>query len=366
MQQSVIDKLDKLMPFFPKRPSIDTISILRKRGYLKKDVLVYRAAYTTDALTQQKIKVVKVVCTDCGETTYLEHYAPEGDMGCRYSRATFGFIDPSDNQPKYSHNTCICPACGRGLEALHIKDFNQRYQLDSRGFVTVHNIEGNLAVLSWVAKKYADKDGVVSYGITGYEGVTVVDGTLVRVKKYFKVMNSYSWLSKWEYCRKYEDMLGGWDKSELIGWRRSTVEKSNCANSALCEYMREGQDADRGAFPARYLQTWLKHPQVENLVRQGYSRYVTSVFSNTTVVDNYYSSIYRISQSGLFINWKETKPLLMLGLNKDEAEIAKKCTMDEVLLYRRIRDKRSLRLSPEQIRLIGNDNRYFFACAACG
>ena len=360
MRASLIEKLEKLMPKFPCEPPGDPVTVLKKRGYLKKDALVYRIAYVKNPLTEQKEKMVKVVCTDCGETAYLEH-VPGCD--CRWSRATFGFIDPADKQAKKSYDCCVCPCCGRGLTAKHIGDFKQIFDLDNKQFLTVHNIEGNLAVLSWIVTKYANNEGKVRYGYRGFEGIVVVDGTLVRVKKYNKFMSSYSWLSEWEYCRKYQDELSGWDNSELIGWRRSTVEKSNCANSALCEYMREGVDRDEGAFPGRYLQTWLKHPQVENLVRQGYSKYVTSVFTSATVIDNYYSSVYQISQSGLFINWKEVKPLRMLGLKKSEAEIAKGCTLDEILLYRRIRDKRDIKLTSEQIKAIGNDNKHFYAWA---
>lgn len=361
MKASLIEKLDELMPKFPTEPAEDYVNILKKRGYLSKNALIYRVAYINNPLAAERMKVVKVICTSCGEETYLEH-VPCDEMGCRYSRASFGFIDPADNGTKFSHDTCICPACGEGMKAIHIGDFKQIYQLDDKLFLTVHNIEGHLAILSWQANKYTRKNGEVFYGVNGYEGVVVVDSTAVRVKKYVKFMSSYSWISKWEYCKKFCDELYGFDKTELVGWRKSIVEKSNCANSAICEYMRDG-DIGGGAYPSRYLQTWLRHPQVENLVRQGFSKYVTSVFTSATVIDNYYSNRYQISQTGLFIDWKEVKPLRMLGLKKSEAEIAKKCTMEEVLLYRRIRDKRDIKLTVEQIKAIGHDDRYFFAWA---
>ena len=359
MKASLIEKLDELMPHFPQEPPEDAAEILKKRGYLKKEALIYRVGYVNNPLTGKKEKMVKVVCTACGESAYLEHVPADG--GCRYSRATFGFVDPADNSAKCSGDTCICPSCGGGMKAMHIGDFKSHYTLDDKMFVTVHNVKGNLAVLSWIVRKNARSDGEVFYSFLGYEGVCVVDGALVRVKKYCKFMSSHSWLSKWEYCKRYQDELGGWDSTELIGWRRSTVEKSNCANSALCEYMREGVTKDRGAYPGRYLQTWLKYPHIENLIRQGYSKYVTSVFTDATVIDNYYSSVYKISQTGLFINWKEKKPLRMLGLKKNEADIAKKLDLNELLLYRRVRDTRDIKLTAEQIKEIGGDKKIFFA-----
>lgn len=359
MKASLIEKLDELMPHFPQKPPEDAAEILKKRGYLKKEALIYRVGYVNNPLTGKKEKMVKVVCTACGESAYLEHVPADG--GCRYSRATFGFVDPADNSAKCSGDSCVCPNCGIGLTCRHIGDFESHYTLDNKMFVTVHNIEGNLAVLSWIVRKNARSDGEVFYSFLGYEGVCVVDGMLVRVKKYCKFTSSHSWLSKWEYCKRYQDKLGGWDNAELVGWRKSIVEKSCCANSALCEYMREGVEEGRGAFPGRYLQTWLKYPQAENLVRQGYAKLLTSVFTDSTVIDNYYSSVFKISQTGLFINWKEKKPLRMLGLKKSEADIAKKLDLNELLLYRRIRDTRDIRLTAEQIKAIGIDKKYFFA-----
>ena len=364
MKASIIKKLDELMPKLPQKPQEDSVEILRKRGYLKKDVLTYSVEYIDDPILNKKQKVVKVVCSCCGTTSYLEH-VPMDEMGCRYSMASYGFIDPADNHIKASGDTCICPACGKRMKAVHIGSFKQRYEVDNKCFLTVHNVEGNLAVLEWIANKCVDKNGSVSYGIKGCEGVVVIERTPVRVVKYVKYMNSYSRLSQWEYQKKFSDELFGWSPTELIGWREGIVENSNCANSALCEYMRSGAIDDNGAYPARYLQTWLLHPNVENLVRQGYSRYVTSVFTNATVIDNYYSTVYRISQTGLFINWKEVKPLRMLGLDKSESDVAKKCTLDELLLYRKIRDARGIKLSAEQIRNIGGDHKEFWAFAAC-
>ena len=362
MKQAIIDKLDELMPKFPAEPPENSVEILKKRGYFKKDVLVYRAAYIQNPLSGDKEKVVKVRCSCCGETSYLDHVPV--DNSCRYSRCSFGFIDPMDKQMKATGDTCVCPVCGKGCKALHIGSFKSICDVDDKIFLTVHNINGHLALLEWIATKCVTSDGEVKYFIKGYEGVVVVDKTMVRVVKYVKFMSSYSWISKWEYRKKYSDELYGWDKSELVGWNKRIVERSNCANSALYEYMQLGATKDKGAYPARYLQTWLLHPNVENLVRQGYSKYVTSVFTNATVVDNYYSTVYRISQTGLFINWKEVKPLKMLGLDKSEVDIAKKCTMDEILLYRRIRDKRGIKLNYAQIAAIGNDNRHFFAFAS--
>ena len=362
MKASLIEKLEELMPLFPKEPPDNSVEILKRRGYLKKDVLLYRIEYILDPIAKKKMKVVAATCSACGTTSYLEHSAGD-DMGCRYSRASYGFIDPADNCVKGDGNTCICPACGKGMKALHIGSFKSIYGVDDKCFLTVHNIKGHLAVLEWIANKYVRRDGSVFYGIRGYEGVVVVDGVCVRVVKFVKFMSSYSWLDKWEYRKKFADELYGWDTPELINFRRSIVEKTNCANSALVEYMRAGGTSDKGAYPARYLQTWLKHPQVENLVRQGFSRYVTSVLTSATVIDNYYSSVFKISQTGLFINWKEVKPLKMLGLKKSESEIARSCDMEELLLYRKIRDARGIRLTVEQIKAIGGDQRYFYAFA---
>ena len=363
MKASIIEKLDELMPKIPKSPQNDYAEILCKRGFFKKDVLIYSVDYIKGSAEEKKTKVVKTVCSFCGGISYLEHVT-NGEMGCRYSTSAYGFVDPSDNSIISSGRCCLCPSCKKGVTAIHIGQFKKEYTIESKRFLTVHNVEGHLSVLEWVAERRVNKEGEIRYICRGYEGLIVVEGVPVRLTKYFKFMSSHSWLDKWEYRKKYSDELYGWEQKALIGWNKRIIESTNCQNSALCEYMESSSPKGKElAYPARYIQTWLKYPQVENLVRQGYSRYVNSVFTDSTVVDNYYSTVFKISQTGLFINWKEKKPLKMLGLSKDEAEIAKKCTMNEILLYRRIRDGRGIKLTADQIHDIGGDRQYFFAWA---
>ena len=64
MKASLIEKLDELIPHFPQEPPEDAAEILKKRGYLKKEALIYRVGYVNNPLTGKKEKMVKVVCRE--------------------------------------------------------------------------------------------------------------------------------------------------------------------------------------------------------------------------------------------------------------------------------------------------------------
>ena len=57
MKASLIEKLEELMPLFPKEPPDNSVEILKRRGYFKKDVLIYRIEYILDPLTKKKMKI---------------------------------------------------------------------------------------------------------------------------------------------------------------------------------------------------------------------------------------------------------------------------------------------------------------------
>lgn len=348
MKQELIDKLDELIKHVPRELDLDkTVKIMQKRGMLVNDVLLYRVAYIENPLTCIKEKMVHVKCSACGEDAYLE-YVPGGE--CHNSYGKFGFKDLGNNDVT-DGMSCLCPCCGKGVKALHIGSFKAHTCIDSHQICTVHNVKKHLTVLSWSIKKDITKDGEVRYFQDGMDGFIVVDKKMVRLKKYMKFMSSYSWLYNWEYTKAYSDELLRWDASELIGWNRKTVESTNCDKSALYEYMMSASKTNIGAYPGRYMQTYLKHNNAENLVRQGFSEYVTNVLSEATVYKGYYSSVFNVKQTGEFINWKETRPHYMLGVDKEDLPLVRELSFKTFWFFKEIYSKRGIKLSREQLKI---------------
>lgn len=287
--------------------------------------------------------MVRVKCSHCGCSALLEHVP---GPACRHSYGTYGFIDPADKQPKQTGDTCICPICGKGMRALLKSSFRSCTEIDSRIYMSVHNIEGHLALLSWVTKKMLHSDGRVTYWTNGYEGVVLVDKSFVRLKMYSRFMSSYSWLSEWSYTQRFLDEFGQFSKSEIVEASPIVVERTDCAHSALAEYLHSTGPLE----PVHYMKLWLKHPNVENLIRQGLSRYLCAVIDKCIEYkDGYSSYVFNIKATEQFINWQEVKPAAMLGLEKDELEIARKVSFDALEFYRLIKDRLKIRLDPEML-----------------
>ena len=348
MKQELIEKMDKLVKHIPRELNLDgLVKRMQERGMLVNDVLVYKVAYIENPLTGLKEKMVKVKCSACGEEAYLE-YVPGGE--CHNSYGKFGFKDLGNNDVT-DNMSCLCPSCGKGVKALHIGSFKAHRSIDDHMICTVHNIKGHLTVLSWLVKKDITKDGNVRYFQEGVDGFMVVDNKMVRVKKYVKSMSSYSWLYDWEYTKTFSDEIGCWEKSELIGWTQRKVEVTNCGNSALYEYMTEASEDNKGCWPARYIQTYLKHNNVENLIRQGFSRYVTNVLNEATVYKGYYSSVFQLKQTDNFINWKDARPHYMLGVEKDDLPLIKGLSFNSVIFFKEIYKARGIKLTREQIEI---------------
>ena len=336
MRADVENEIKRILPLIPKDPPENSIEILKKRGFLKNEKLLYSIADNADPITGGKM--VRVHCSHCGGETLLEH-VPAGD--CLHSYSTYGFIDPIDKNPKTSGDTCVCPICCKGMTALRKGAFKSCTEIDSRIYMSVHNVDGNLVLLSWITKKMLHSDGTVTYWTNGYDGVVIIQKTFVRIKMYSKFMSSYSWLFNWEYTQKFADKFGEFSKEEVVEASPLVVEHTDCAHSALAEYLNSTERLD----PVHYMKLWLKHPNVENLVRQGLSNYVSEVIDRSSGYKySYHSRIFDIKDTERYINWAEVKPGKMLGLSKDELEIAKNVSFCALEFYREIKDRLGLRL----------------------
>lgn len=344
MRVDVENEVNRILPLIPKKPPENSIEILKKNGYLKDERLLYRIAYGNDG--RPSGKMVKVHCSLCGGEALLEHV---GAGECHRGYGTYGFIDPSDNSPVTSGDTCICPNCGKGMRALHIGSLKSRTEIDSRIYMSVHNVEGYLVLLSWVTKKMLHSDGSVTYWTNGYEGVIVIEKTLVRIKMYSKFMSSYSWSSNWTYTKRFTDEFGRFSKTEIIEASPIVVERTDCAHSALAEYLQCSEPLD----PVHYIKLWLKHPNVENLVRQGFSRYLAAVIDKSYVYGSCsYSRSFDVKETDAFIKWSEVKPSAMLGLLKDEIPLARTLSFEALEFYRVMRDRRGIRLDADTLKRI--------------
>lgn len=344
MRKAVEEEINRIIPIIPKVPPEHTIETLKKRGMLIVERLLYGIEYEKDPISGKRTKKVRVKCSACGGEALLEWVG--NDSGCHYGGSTYGFVDPFDRSNVCSGMSCICPVCGKGLTALHKASFKSNTIIDSRICMSLHEVEGHLAVLSWVIEKRLYQDGSVTYTTRPYEGIVVIEKTLVRVKGYNKFMSSYSWLSDWTYTQRCDDEIGYFDKKEVVEALSKTVERTECRNSAIVEYLRSSGKLS----PWRYLKLWLKHPNVENLVRQGFLAYLSDLMGESAgYYGTYYRESFKIEETDKYINWSESKPSAMLGLPKDELDVARFSSLKGTEFYKKVKQTQGVRLDKKYL-----------------
>ena len=335
----------------PTEPPKEIVERIKKKQKAAK--LVYRAGWWKDPLTGQKEKTALVKCTACGEEYHLEHIGFSSGCSRGYGMRSdpFGFMDPADKQTKATGDTCICPCCGAGAEALHIGKINHTAVIEKTSFMTLHNIRGHLVLLSSILFKECNKDAEVFHTVRLYEGVATVGGFPVRFTGYDKTMYyGISWHSKWILRPKFIDNCDRWNRDQIVGFNKKTFEATDGAKSALDVFIREGGSDLR---IAAYLQIWTKYPQIENLVRNGLSKYVAKIINAATYNGGYYyqKEQFYIKEVPKYINVKKVKPTEILGLEKDEMYIAQKYPLELVSFYAYIKQTQKTRLTEKQLQI---------------
>lgn len=335
----------------PKMPNFDVIEQVKKK--LRMGVMLYRAGWVVDPITEMKEKVVLGTCTACGDNHCFGYTHATG--GCHNSWggrvAPFGYIDSIYGDVKVSHNCCLCPMCGAELEALHISAFKERYLIDSNEFLTAAVVKGHYVFLGWRLDKYCNKEGAVEYVVRKVDAMTVIGKRAVRFSGYQKTGffgSGTLWCDEWiarpnyfsdYYTWDYEDAYGI-DERETVG---TEIEKSGAIVFLLKKETRVPL--------AAYLKLWAKYPNVENLVRSGRVHFVGKLISASEYTAGWYiaRTIFEVTTAKKYVNFKKTKPHEMLGVEKCDVELADKYTIDMFSFFRTVWQREGVRLSSEEL-----------------
>lgn len=345
----------------PTLPPEETAEILEQRGLLGGNVLVYRVAYVYNPLTDRKEKMVKVTCTACGESYYLE-YSNEFTP-CRWNPCTFGFYSPIDRKVIVSGDSCICNNCGEGLKAIHIgscKTFGSCTVISSCDCATVHNDGGFLSVRTWEVHRCADKEGKIRYYADKKEGIMIVDGKPVRVTGHHKNIGGVdSQLPLWQALKKFTLKIADIPKKNIIPFSSDIVNNCSSFKCGIKEFIEENRrHSSVNIFG--YLKLWCKYPSVENLVKSGMADFVNSLITELTQQTySYYPTRtllrFDVRETEKYVNWKQTRPHLILGIEKDRLSVVRELSVNEFFLYKYAKNNDREELTIEELRR-GNDS----------
>lgn len=290
----------------PDRPPDGLIGWMKKQGCLKKEALIYSIAYVYNPLTEKKEKMVKVYCTACGEEYYEEYAGAE----CSRCGGQYGFINHKTGEAVTNGHKTTCAECGASTEVYHSGSIRSAYTMEQYFPMTVHNISGRLALVSWAVFRKITKEGIYDE-IERYEAYVVDKKKIIRCTGYYKFMSSVVFLDHWEAKKKYSDQYKGTDM--IFPFKKEILIGSTAENSKLDIYC--GIEGEK--YPVTYTRLWIAHKNVENLIMQGAAYLVNELIGGR---NGYKTSYYKTSIDWRIngVNWKADKPAEMLGLTKQE------------------------------------------------
>ena len=345
MQKRDTTEIEALRSELPLIPPDDVLDVIK--GRQRSNALVYRSGFYRDPISGIKERSVLVRCTACGDSFFLDYASYS--RGCHagvWGNDSFGFIDPRDKSVTVSGMNCLCPSCGAESQALHVRYVHGTYVLEKKYFVTVHTIRGHFVALSWVLFKECDKEAKISYRIQRYEGNAIVGGRPIRYTGYQNGYYGY-WSERWDTRAVWKDNCDEWDEDEIF-LNLSDFYASDASKSGFEQYV---SDVKKKIRIGAYLYLWARNPQIENLVRSGFSCFVKSLIDKGTFTTGYYVSgrSFYVRDAEKYIDRKKVKPHEILGLEKNETYLAKSLTLDRLDFYRYVFKKVNVRLTPDHL-----------------
>lgn len=268
----------------------------------------------------------RCTCSACGED-FIAGYESDGkDSGIVLLEGEDGVIykgyarkgEPETNI-YYEGETIICPHCWKSVEVTRRSKLKHGRTHQVMQAETL-NVEGYLTVMYWLVSRYQDDTGLDTTHFLPHTAL-IVD-KMGRLRRFRAVRHSNEARDvTWTPCKQSRDPMqqpyychGAINGRQVGGWvceygpetGGTTGEKT-----ALEEYIGKG-----GHWPGAYLHVWQKHPQVENLMRGGFSAAVTeSIDYELDTCGNRY--LLQDAPNIAWVDWSETKPNRMLGMSKE-------------------------------------------------
>lgn len=289
----------ELMALLPTEPPEDWLSWLRQNGQLCRNYLIYR---------HDRGQIARARCTACREEMKLDWIRPE-QAGC--SR---GIWMPRkevqvSGSAAASGEKVRCPRCGEMVMAVHKPEMYGWCQ-EVIFFLTIEGRPGGQAVLTgWQARRYVGTDLEMKEECIPWEAYLFFREMDRRGKSRLKCRKAMAhrqlfynaYPSEWRMPKRTTD---SWGSCEWVHpWK--SLEGTVLENAKAREYLAR----TKGGNLIGYLLEYKKHPAAENLVTGGFAQ----------LLEEYITGGYEGMEPAA-INWKEAKPLRMLGLEKWEAE----------------------------------------------
>lgn len=305
-------------------PPEDLIQWTIGKGGLKKEYLIYRAAWEYVPLEDRNRRAVSVTCTACGHS-FLGERVDAGGCGRSYPSAPFGWYNPLVTEAVIDGYDTMCPWCNAQAKTLHVGSFARR--IDDYCYVSeltripIEGKQDRLALLEWQVRRIVDKEGKSTYGTWLWSAWVVEEKKVVRLKGWQRCLSTISYTE----ITQRKTFLDDYGKVELMyPFEEAVLYGTTGENCKLDRYLQQ-----EGKSLAAYLALWRKKPNVENLIMQGCGHLVEELIQADQ--NGYTYSRSKGIPTLPMVNWKESKPHRMLNMTKEEFQRwGKELTKDDL------------------------------------
>lgn len=300
----------------PTKPPEGLVQWCFQNQLLEGNYMVYRADSYYEPLEDRNIKAVRCKCTACGETAYFQY--EKTSCSKAVSRAPFGFIHPETNELVLSGDSILCPMCGEKVTVYHCGKIGARKGSQiARAFpLTIHNFDGNLALLCWYISRLIDKWGEERIEVKPYDGYLFTKDKKIRFTGRERVCYNTRFLGKWKQLKNFQDRVGEFLQSEIFPWDKSVLNGTAAENCKLDIYI----ESAKRIYPISYINMWYRYPNIENLIVQGFGGYINDKLESTV---QYGGISPQIGSAVKGLNLKKAKPTEILGISKEEIRYIK-------------------------------------------
>lgn len=341
----------EMLPIKPPQGIFD----MAERYWKDTNVIVMNVEWITDPLTGLKHREVHCRCTACNEDFYCD-YTSSGY--CSHSSAQYGFFNYRTNEHIGSYNDTICPECGAPVKAIAISSmYGDSYQLACKTYVAVQKIESKLCIIAWWIEKRVDKKGKIAINSQIKEAYIFDGKRAVKCAGAQRYFWSYSYFSKWEQRKRYDDTLCEVDSDFIMPFDEETLIGTDCENSKLDVFCKGEK-----RMIVSYLRLWQKHPNIENLVMQGHSDLVNEALTDARKSNAGFSyQNWRGNTNTDAFDFKKVKPHEMLRLKKEEYKniTASGLSLKEIYLLDKYRSY-DRKVTPDSVRRIKERLKFSF------
>ena len=333
------------------------------KAQMKKEILWYKCENAKGG------RMALCHCTACGEK-FFKRWVPRDKYGERYGGFFTDTIDmenPEDywEEPDYDSMDdedaedegsllcedyegedvlvvqdmqLLCPCCHTLVEARHASNMKQEYR-----FCMTHAVDGeNVMFIGWRMVRTDRSESFVQSGtscrLRSNAGESLRDTQRFCEAKCDRTGTSWS-LEPWEAyyfgerdirARHWNNMghvchgkdwradRGAWmdewrDCDDLFGFDTHSFDGTRFENAKVFEFLDGEHHGERYAL--QYMRLYERHSSAENLVMQGFARFV----------QDYIKGGYKNTANTTFIDWEKVKPHEMLQIPKEHLRIAKEC-----------------------------------------